>query len=117
MMLPDSPMMRAENPSFQVGENQVDHWQVPFRDVWIAVEHNRLVGIPQYVQHLVSWPSVSFDDCSRCHAVRNEGGKVFSCATGDNAEPKSPSIDKPLERDAAFMRLPVSGSAILCIPS
>lgn len=62
VVLGDGPMMRAENPRLQIGEDQMDHGQVGVHLVGIASNDKRKVFVAKGWQILINAPAVSSYD-------------------------------------------------------
>ena len=57
-------MMSAQQPSFQVGEDQVNHWQRLLRFFHIAIKHNQCMVVPECRQVVVADPAIGRDSAT-----------------------------------------------------
>src|SRR5262245_17685739 len=96
-------VMGAENPGFQIGKDQVDHWQVHVGHLWIPEDIKRLVLVTKGWQFRIGAPAVGANGCSLDDVFCNEREQVFTVHTLDYPEPNSPGINELFQRDSAFM--------------
>jgi hypothetical protein len=53
----DATMMRSINPSFQIAEHKVDHWQVRLSFIWVATKRQHVVAVSHLRESGIARPS------------------------------------------------------------
>lgn len=86
-------VMGAEQPCFQVGENQMDHGKMRFRFVRIAVQFQGVVTVSERCEAIVAVPAIGAHRGAKGDVVGDEGYQVFGGAVRNHAEPQAPGID------------------------
>lgn len=69
MVLDNGPVMGAQNPGFEVGEDQMNHGQVSLGLVRIARQNQRIMDISQRQQCLITRPAISANRGTFSHAI------------------------------------------------
>ena len=64
-MLLRNPMVGTQEPSLQITEDEVNHWQVRFALVGVAIDGQGLVWIAKVRQSFVANPAVSAHNGAR----------------------------------------------------
>jgi hypothetical protein len=109
----DTTMMSAIDPSLQIGENKMDHWQVLFCLLWVTTEGKRVVPVAHCSKVGISLPAVSanngasryivFDKCCERFGIATRKRNICLFDAGDYTEPKTPCVSEFLDRNAAFV--------------
>jgi hypothetical protein len=102
----NAAMMRSFDPGFQIAENEVDHGQMRFCLVWIAIERQCLMAVPQLGKPFVSCPSIGANDGSRRNVFFCEARKHFGALIWHNAKPQTTGIDATRARLAVILTRP-----------
>lgn len=112
-------MVRSKKPGLQVAEDEVDHGQVRFALVGIAVDDQRFMGVAEIGQPLVRDPSISAHGRAWRDVGLNEATKLLGAAPGgqwvsehlqlgwnsrDDLQAKPTRIDELLGGNAALVR-------------
>src|SRR5271167_1122843 len=105
MVLANAAVMRAENPCFQVGKDEVNHGQMTVSLLWIARQCERIVNISQCWQRFITRPAVGSHGRACGDILLDESGQTVSATTVDDAKPQPPGIHQFFERDSALMLL------------
>lgn len=89
----DAAMMRSLDPGFQIAENEVDHRQMCFCLVGIAIERQCLMAVPQFGKPFISRPSVGANDGTGRDVFFGETNKCSGASIWYDAKPQAPGID------------------------
>jgi hypothetical protein len=77
----DTAVMSAVDPRLQIGENKMDHWQMPFRLLWVSPKDKRIVPIAHCGKVAISLPAVSANDGASRYIVFDKCCERFGIAT------------------------------------
>ena len=123
-------MVRSQDPSLQIGEDKMDHGQVRFALVGVAIERQGFVRVAKVRQSLVANPSVSAHGRSRRHVALDEATQLLGTASGgqrigehfefrgnsrNDLQAQPTGIDEFLGGDAVLVRVLPLGGAFLGI--
>jgi hypothetical protein len=121
----NSTMMSAIDPRLQVGEDKMDHRQMFLCFFRVAPKREYIMPIAPSGKVIISLPAVSADDGVLRHILRDECGERLDITTrdrslqlfdtGNDAEPKTPSISEFLDWYASFVSIPPFHAAVLGI--
>jgi hypothetical protein len=111
----DTTVVSTKNPSFQIGENKVNHRQVKFGFVRIATKDKRVMGVSHFWQIIIFLPSVGANGGTYCHIFLDERGQVVGALAGHDLEPESTRLNEIFGRNAAPVSLFSLRGAVLGI--
>ena len=93
MLWLDTAMMRSFDPSFQIAENKMDHWQVSLSFVRIAPKRQHVMAISCPRKPWVAGPSVGAHDGTGGDALFDKSGERFGTPIRNNAKPQPARVD------------------------
>jgi hypothetical protein len=89
----DTAMMRSLDPSFQVAENEMDHWKVRLGLVRVATQRQRLMVVSDFGKAGIAGPSIGAHGSARRDVSFDKARKRVSASVGHDAKPQPPGID------------------------
>ncbi len=92
MMLTDS-VMRPKQPSFEIREGYVDHWQVGIGSFGIPIKYQRFVLVSQLRQVIISCPSICTHNGSLCHTFLHKSREFVGSTTWHETQSQPASIN------------------------
>ena len=95
-MLLTNSVMRSKQPRLQVGECNVDHWQVGIGSFGVAVKHQGFVRVAQFRQIIVAPPSIGAHNSSLGDILLHEFREFLGSTTRHEAQAQSAGIDNSL---------------------
>src|ERR1700680_3580711 len=119
----DTAVMRAIDPSLQIGEKKGDHRQMLLSLLWITPGGKCVLRLTNFAKPIISLPAVSANDRARRYIVFDKCCKRIGVAPRkrnislfnirDNTKPEAASISEFLGRNAAFVSVLPFRAAIL----
>jgi len=94
MMLTNS-VMRPKQPSFEVREGYVDHWQVSISSFRVPIKHQRFVLVAQLRQVIIGCPPICTHNGSFHHIFLHEFCEFFGSTTWHETQSQSTGINSP----------------------
>src|ERR1035437_3508790 len=95
-VLMTNSVMRAEQPSLQIREGDVDHRQVCIRSLRVTIQHQGLVRVTQLGQIIVALPTVGVHNSALCHRFSHEPRESLGTAVWHKAQSQSARADGSL---------------------
>src|ERR1017187_4962307 len=92
-VLMTNSVMRAEQPSLQIREGDVDHRQVCIRSLRVTIKHQGLVRVTQLGQIIVALPTVGVHNSALCHSFSHEPRESLGTAVWHKAQSQSARAD------------------------
>jgi hypothetical protein len=102
----NATMMRPFDPGFQVAENEMNHGQMCFGLVWVAIERQRLMAVPYLGKSWITDPSICADDGIRRNVLFDKARKHFGAPIGHDAKPQASGVDTARARVAVILMRP-----------
>jgi len=96
-----TPMMSAFEPSLQVAENEMDHWQMCLGFIRVAAKRQEVMIVSHCGEARIASPSIGAHGSADGHVVFDKAGKNFGAPVGDDAE------SQPARVNAAPMLLAI----------
>ena len=90
MLLADS-VVRAKQPCFEVGEDDVDHGQVNVSHLRVATEHQRFVRVAHRWQRVIALPAIRPYDRPLRDVLFDERRQAIGVTNGQEAQPQRPA--------------------------
>jgi hypothetical protein len=91
----DTTMMRALDPSLQIAEDEVNHWQMRFGLVWIAAERQHVVEVSGFGKSRIPRPSVCAHDRVGRDILFDKAVESLGAPVGYDAKAQPSRIDAP----------------------
>ena len=91
-MLMADTVMDADEPRFQIGEDEMDDRQIVLGNLWVAALGNGKVFIPALAEAGISTPIVSDGQRPRSNGALHEPTKRVGAPIGYYGEPDTPGI-------------------------
>src|SRR5450830_1414686 len=95
-MLLTNSVMRAKQPSLQVGERNVNHRQVGIGSFRVAIKHQGFVRVAQFRQIIVTPPSICAHNSSLGDILLHEFRELLGSTARHEAQPQSAGVDNSL---------------------
>ena len=111
-MLMADTVMDADEPRFQIGEDEMDDRQIVLGNLWVAALGNGKVFIPALAEAGISTPIVSDGQRPRSNGALHEPTKRVGAPIGYYGEPDTPGIASVLSLVLRGSRFPM-GNYIL----
>lgn len=96
MVLGDGTVMSAHDPCFEIGENEVDHWQVGVGLLCITIENQSFMVKAERCHRVVTDPGIGSDGGTLGDAAFDKTHDRRTAAVGDDSKPQAACIDASL---------------------
>ena len=107
-MLMADTVMDADEPRFQIGEDEMDDRQIVLGNLWVAALGNGKVFIPALAEAGISTPIVSDGQRPRSNGALHEPTKRVGAPIGYYGEPDTPGIASVLSLVLRGSRFPMT---------
>ena len=107
-MLMADTVMDADEPRFQIGEDEMDDRQIVLGNLWVAALGNGKVFIPALAEAGISTPIVSDGQRPRSNGALHEPTKQVGAPIGYYGEPDTPGIASVLSLVLRGSRFPMT---------
>ena len=107
-MLMADTVMDADEPRFQIGEDEMDDRQIVLGNLWVAALGNGKVFIPALAEAGISTPIVSDGQRPRSNGALHEPAKRVGAPIGYYGEPDTPGIASVLSLVLRGSRFPMT---------